>query len=330
MFTYNRPKKNAQPVFHIDNKPVYAIFKKDHTQRIKPFRKTEDYLSSDEFMERYQLSKRESLELKKAIRSNIPPDNNLKKKFYRIRKSLNDRLFTEIDLRGTDHVIRWKYPDDVKAWSGTTITIGSSGVGKTYKIVKEIEEALRRKKKRKFLYISPEFNHDDTLKKLRNSKRYEKYFTGLDVSDEAFEDSQYSNADEWWDQGIHPILKALEPGTKIILDDAPDCLVHNYLRLFLIKYLRTGRHKKIGITSIQHNVRGKNWTSQSYSSVKYVDLFPRGAGKGKITDWLYENLGVGRRRGRELVELFGENGRYMTIHTFSPSVIFGEKYALWV
>jgi hypothetical protein len=180
------------------------------------------------------------------------------------------------------------------------------------------------------VYVSPELSVDTTLKKILNNKRWIRYFEGVDVSDEAFKESQKGSADEWYSEVIEPILLGQPAGTKIILDDAPDSKVHKHLQKFLIKYLRTGRHKKIGITSIQHNVRGGRWTSQSFSSVKWVVLFPRGSGKGKQVEWLYETLGVGRKKARILVDIFGETGRSMTIHQWSPTVVFGDKYAVWV
>ena len=115
-----------------------------------------------------------------------------------------------------------------------------------------------------------------------------------------------------------------------IMDDAPDCLIHKHLQKFLIKTLRTGRHKKQGVLSIQHNVRGGKWTSQSFSSVKHVTLFVRGSGKGKMVEFLYETLGIGRKKARILVDIFGETGRYMTIHQWSPNLIWGPKFAIWV
>ena len=121
-----------------------------------PFRDSNKYLDSDQFRERYDLSRTESKILKKSIQSNIVPEGKLKTKFYNIRKDLNTRLYSEIDLRGTDKKITWKYPQKIDKWPGTKIVIGSSGVGKTYKVCKEIEEALKRKKKRKFIYVSPE------------------------------------------------------------------------------------------------------------------------------------------------------------------------------
>ena len=221
-----------------------------------------------------------------------------------------------------------------KTWPETQIIIGSSGVGKTYKIVTEIIEALKRGNKRKFVYVSPELNVDTTLKKLMNTKRWQNYFEGIDVSDEAFEEWQAENGgggpDEWWGSVISPVLDHLEKGIFVVLDDAPDSVVHRHLQKWLIKYLRTGRHKGVGVGSIQHLVRNRNWTTQSFSSVKFVVLYPRGGGKGKQVEWLYENLGVGRKQARAYVDIFGAEARWMMIHQWSPSVVFGPKYAVWV
>ena len=239
-------------------------------------------------------------------------------------------MFSEIDLRGTDKKITWRYPEKPNVWPGTKIIIGSSGVGKTFLVIKEIIEALKRKKKRKFIYVSPELGVDTTLNEITHNKRWFRWFQGVDVSDEAFEESQAGGADVFWNKHVYPVLKAAEPGTTIILDDAPDSVIHKHLQSFLIKYLRTGRHKKIGVVSIQHNVRGGKWTSQSFSSVKYITLFPRGGGKGKQVDFLYETVGLTRKHARELVEIFSDSGRSMTIHAWSPTVLFGPKFAVFV
>lgn len=331
MFTFQAQK--TDPIFFIDDKPVYTTFNKDPKLRIAPF-SGDTFLSSDAFLERYSLSKREGEELKTAIRNDQAPDNQLKQKFYAVRKDLNQRLYTTIDLRGTDKKITWRFPENVNAWPTTQILIGSSGVGKTYKIVQEITEALQRRKKRKFVYVSPEFNRDDTLKKLRNSQRYKKYFQGIDIGDEAFETwregrDNTGNDEEWW-ESIRQELDKLSPGTFVVLDDSPDSLLAPYLRPWLNKMLRTGRHKGIGVGSLQHSIRGARFTSQSYSSCKWVHLFPRGGGKGLQVDFLNEQQGVPRRRARELIELFGDTGRWMTIHQWSPPVLYGPKFAVFL
>ena len=163
------------------------------------------------------------------------------------------------------------------------------------------------------MYVSPELLQDQTLKKLRTSKRLEKFFTGVDVSDEGFDEWRKENdgmgtAEDWWEKEVLPKLSDLREGTFVVLDDAPDSPIHNKIRPWLVKQLRTARHKKVGVGSIQHNIRGGKWTSQSYSSVRWVTLFPRGGGKGLQVEFLAEQHGVPRRRARELVEIFGETG----------------------
>ena len=330
MFTFKQPKPKQEPLFYIGPKPVYTQFKKEDKLRIAPFRDSKQYLDSDEFRERYGLSRNDAKELKTSIQSDIVPESKLKGKFYEIRRDLNQRLYNELDLRGTNKEISWKFPQDPKQWATTSLVIGSSGVGKTHLVRMWIEEALKRKKKRKFIYISPEFEVDETLKKLRNNKRWKNYFRGIDVSDKAFKEAEQGSANQWWDEVIFPILDDAPEGSTIIMDDAPDAVVYRQLQKFLIKYLRTGRHRKVAVISLQHNVRGGKWTSQSFSSVKTVVLFPRGGGKGRIVDFMNETLGLTRRKANEYCEIFSESGRWMAINSWSPVVLYGPKYAIWI
>ena len=330
MFTFTKTTERQKPIFFVDDKPVFTTWKKDEKLRIPPFRDTGKYLETEEFRERYDLSRKEGKALKLALQKDTVPEGALKTKFYAVRKDLNKRLYSEIDLRGTDHEISWRYPVKVNEWPGTQIVIGSSNTGKTYRVVRQIEEALKRKKKRKFVYVSPEFSVDTTLRKLRNNTRWQKYFQGVDVSDNAYKESGKTTPDDFWAEDIKPVLYDQPEGTTIILDDAPDSVVYKYLLSFLTKYLRTGRHKKVGVVSIQHNVRGGRWTSQSFSSVKFIVLFPRGSGRGKIVEFLTETVGLTRGKARELVEIFAESGRTMTIHSWSPNILFGEKFAVIV
>jgi len=330
MFTFKRTKDKQEPIFYIGEKPVYTQFKKEEKLRISPFRDSKKYLDTDEFRERYNLSRNEAKLLKASLRSDIVPETKLKAKFYEVRRDLNQRLYNEIDLRETDKEIHWKFPQDPKKWATTSLVIGSSGVGKTYLVRMWLEEALKRKKKRKFIYVSPEFEIDETLKKLRNNKRWKNYFKGIDVSDKAFKEAEQGSAEDWWDQVIFPILNNAEEGTTIIMDDSPEAVVWRQLQKFLIKYLRTGRHRKVAVVSLQHNIKGGRWTSQSFSSVKTVVLFPRGGGKGKIVEFMTETLGLTRRKASELCELFAESGRWMAINSWSPVVLYGPRYALWI
>jgi len=331
MFTF---KEIGKPLFYIrkdgHDKPVYTTFKKDSKLRIKPFRESSKYLDSDEFRERYDLSRTEGAALKTALRQDKVPEGPLKKEFYRIRRDLNQRLFSEIDLRGTPFEIVWKFPVNVKEWPGHAIYIGGSNSGKTFKIISHIEEALKRKKKRKFVYVSPEYNIDETLKKIRNRKGWVKFFQGIDVSEDAFKESELESVDQWWNQVILPELEKQPPGTMFILDDAPSAIVHKQLQRLLIKMLKVSRHRSWGVTSLQHNIRNGKWTTQAFSSVKNVILFPRAGGKGKVVNYWNENFGIRLKQAHILVDIFGESGRWVNVHTWSPTVMYGPKYALFV
>ena len=56
----------------------------------------------------------------------------------------------------------------------------------------------------------------------------------------------------------------------------------------------------------------------------------RAGGRGKIVDFLHELTGLSLKKAHALAELFGESGRWMSIHNWSPVVLFGPKYAIWV
>lgn len=330
MFTFQSDTKK-QPLFFINNKPVFHQFKKEQDKRIPPFKDSKKYLDSEEFREQFNLSRKEAKLIKNSLRSDIVPEDNkqLKSKFYSIRKNLNQRLYNEIDLRGTDKVISWKFSENVKEWPGTSVVIGSSASGKTHLVKSWIEDALKRKKKRHFIYLSPEYNIDVTLKKIRNNKRWQKYLKGIDVSDDSLKESEKSPA-QWWTDTIKPQLLNAPPGTCIVLDDNKDSEVYKQTRAFMIKYMRTGRHRGVGLVSIQHNIRGGKDTAQAFSSVKNIVLFPRAGGRGKIVDFLHELTGLSLKKAHALAELFGESGRWMSIHNWSPVVLFGPKYAIWV
>ena len=90
MFTFN---KTRSPIFYIDDKPVFTQFKKDDSIRIPPFRDAKKYLDSEDFRERYNLSRKEGVVIKNSIRSDIVPEGKLKSKFYEIRRELNQRLY---------------------------------------------------------------------------------------------------------------------------------------------------------------------------------------------------------------------------------------------
>ena len=83
MFTFSNTGK--APLFFIrkggEDRAVYTTFKKDSKLRIKPFRDSKKYLDSDEFRERYDLSKAEGTVLKSALRKTRCQREHLKRSF---------------------------------------------------------------------------------------------------------------------------------------------------------------------------------------------------------------------------------------------------------
>ena len=64
MFTYK--DTGHEPLFWIGAKPVYGSFKKDNESRIPPFRDVGKYLGSNDFLERYGLSRKEGAVVQRA------------------------------------------------------------------------------------------------------------------------------------------------------------------------------------------------------------------------------------------------------------------------
>ena len=114
------------------------------------------------------------------------------------------------------------------------------------------------------------------------------------------------------------------------IDDPKDSLASKQILKLLNKALRTYRHKGIGVTSLQHAIRGRGDTSQSYSSVFGVTLFPAGGGKGKLQAYLADDIGLGIRRAREVVKLFANSGRKLIVRCHTPTALIGDRVILLV
>ena len=290
----------------------------------------DEYLKTTHFRIRYKLSKDQHEKLQDCLlRDNCPEDDkDLIRKFYKIREDLESRLYEEMEL-GDDQYFRVDFPEKRKEWSKHFIKIGSTGVGKTWHSVSKALHNLQgpRKDRRQFVYVSTELEHDDTLKQLMG-KRYEQWVTGVDSSQEAFDkwsDEHGNDVQSWFDQEILPDLKNAPSGSHIFLDDSPDSPAHKQLMRWQNRAFRTLRHKNVGISSLQHSIRGRNWTSQSYSSVFAVILFPTGSGKGKIINFISDDIGLGVRRALEIVQEFAETGRTLLVRMHSPSCLIGDR-----
>ena len=318
----------------MEGTPIYYLPRKNKKYRLE-LEDAEEFLRSPEFRIRYRLSDSQHEALVTCILDDkCPEDKGLVRKFYDIREDLENRLYEELIL-GDDQYIRVDFPER-KQWSGHWVTIGSTGSGKTFSEVSKCIAMLQKpiSFRRPIVYVSTELEQDETLKKLM-AKRYEKWVTGVDTSDEAFkewkdDENTGSSVQEWFEETILQPIENADKSTHVIFDDSKDSIANKQILHLLNKALRTFRHKKIGVTSLQHSIRGRDWTSQSFSSVFAITLFPAGGGKGKIIQFLADEVGTGIRKAREIVKLFAETGRKMIIRQHSPTALIGDRVIMLV
>ena len=144
-----------------NGKPVYFHPKKDEKYKLG----VDDigkYLTSEEFRDYYKLSKLEAQAISQALlRGKDVPDGahkGLHNKFFKVKKDLHNKLFSEMDLEGSEQFLRVDIPADPKEWSGLHITIGSSGSGKTYHTTDFLLRNLNgpKRQRRQFIYASNE------------------------------------------------------------------------------------------------------------------------------------------------------------------------------
>ena len=309
-------------------KPVFWYPKKDEQYKMG-VDDVANFLKSEKFRDYYKLSLLEARSIGEALqKGHDVPDakKGLQNKFFKVKRDLERRLYTEMDIGDSAQFLRVDFPEDKKEWSGLHITIGSSGSGKTYHTVDLIKENLRgpRQQRRQFVYASTELSKDKTLENLMRDK-YKPWVQGIDMSDTAFKESDADTPEQWFLRDMLPILSTVPSGGHIVLDDPKDCVAASYLMRWQNTAFRTVRHQNVGLTSIQHSMRGGRWSSQAYSSVKFVHTFPRGSGKGKLIDYLSKDIGMPLRDAREYVNRFSEQGRVMTIRMHSPAALIGPK-----
>ena len=287
-----------------------------------------NYLTSEKFRDYYKLSLLEAQAIANALHrgKDVEGKKGLQNKFFKVKKDLEKRLYTEMDLGDSDQFVRVDFPEDKKEWSGLHVTIGSSGSGKTYHTTDLIFKNLHGppRNRRQFVYASTELNKDKTLQRLLQD-RYKNYVQGIDMSDDAYDESDSSTPEEWFKKDMLPILKSVQSGGHIVLDDPKDSVAAKFLLAWQNSAYRTVRHKNVGLTSIQHSMRGGRWSSQAYSSVKFVHTFPRGSGKGKLVDYLSKDIGTTLREARQYVQRFADHGRLMTVRMHSPACLIGPK-----
>ena len=134
----------------------------------------------------------------------------------------------------------------------------------------------------------------------------------------------HESREEFFKNKVKNVIEQLEPGSVVIMDDPMDSAIAKQLRPYIATLLRTARHDAIGLMYIVHSIRSGSWSSQAHNSVKYFVLFPRSQ-RGKIRNYLNQEVGLTLKEARENVADFGDAGRVLQVRIHAPQCLISEK-----
>ena len=140
----------------------------------------------------------------------------------------------------------------------------------------------------------------------------------------AFHESVHTTEEEFFEKEIREKVEEAPPGTVVVFDDARECVSSRQVRQFIDKQLRVGRHAGLSLLVILHSLRSGAWSSQAYSSIRYLTVFPRSQ-RAKITSFLNKELALPMGEARDHVYAFSQTGRTMMIRYHAPECLIGPK-----
>ena len=250
----------------------------------------------------------------------------VRRAYYFLKKKSRALLREELDLRDVPEKAVINIPTKLEEWPGTEFIAGSSGSGKgfyaTSKILRHWKEASPLNRRHIF-WLSPELHEDKTLRRISDFKKYEAWFTGIDISINAFETSGLS-ADQYFNEKVKSILQH-QKNSIIVFDDFQDSAIPNVLRKYIDRLLRTGRHAGTSTWSMQHSLRNSAFSRQAVQSCKHVTLFCRSQ-RGKCIQFLKDSVGLSLGQSRDLVALMSQCGRSATLRMHSPMMLICDDY----
>ena len=281
--------------------------------------------ATEEMRDRFHLSQKQMSDILTHIKKGTQPEGGLQAKFFKLKRHIECSLYTEMDLRDSDQVLQRDFPPGSESWPEHGFYCGCSGGGKTYALTEMIKRNLDGplKHKRKFVFISAEWGKDKTLRELKKEK-YRRWVHGIDVSDNAFEVSEHSDVQTFFDRDVKPAIDYAQKGNCICFDDPMDAVCSEQLRPLINKLLRCARHDGLGLNFILHRLRSGIWSSQGHSSCKWFTLFPRSQ-KGQIRDFLNKDIGCTLNEARDHVHDFASAARAMTVRLHAPQCIMSKK-----
>ena len=280
------------------------------------------FFNTDYFRDNFELSTEQAADIFEKLEQGSTLESN-QSKFFKVKRHITEALESEMDLGGTKGKFEIVYPPGDE-FEGHTLIVGGTNSGKTYWAMDRILKNITgpKKDRRWFIIISSEWNKDKTLAPLKADK-FRDYVHGIDVSERAVRDSQWGNADDYFENEVMFAVNSA-PSSVILFDDAMDSAFPQQLRVLITRMLRVGRHQNVNIMVILHSIRSAAWSTQAHQSCKYIVLFPRSQ-RGKIVQYLNRDLGIPLGKARDHVRSFSQAGRTMIVRLHAPELLLGEQ-----
>ena len=276
------------------------------------------------FRDRFQLSEKQSEEILDNLNAGTTPEGPLQKPFFKVKRYISDNLYSEMHLSGSQELVL-PFPEGNTSWGEHAIYAGASGSGKTYDAISRILNNLNgpEKHRRRFTIISNEWHKDKTLEPLK-AEKYRNWVHGIDVSETSLSNSEHDTPKQYFEKEVLPYVDQASPGQILFFDDPLDACCPQELRQIINRGIRTFRHNEVGVQFVLHNIRSGIWSSTASSNCKYFVLFPRSQ-RGKVRDYLNQEMGCTLREAREHVHDFAATGRAMYVRLFSPQCLINKK-----
>ena len=274
------------------------------------------------FRDRFELSDQQATDIFTGLANDAVVEKN-QSKYFKVKRHIKRNLMSTMNISDTNGVFKINFEPNPKEYTHHTLLAGGTNSGKTHFAVQMILDNLDGKKelKRHFLIISSEWDDDSTLKPLKKEK-YRQYVRGIDISENSLKDSEWGTKEEFFANEVKLRVEHAPRGAVVLIDDGQDGCCPDQLRRLINRGLRVFRHQGISLMVIIHSIRSGAWSQQAYNSIRYLVLFPRSQ-KGKITNYLNQDVGLPLKEARETVREFAQTGRSMVVRIHSPECLIG-------
>ena len=101
-----------------------------------------DGFNTERFRDRFKLSKNQADEIITNIKQKTTPEGGLQSRFFKVKKYLDEALYSEMDVRNSSQKIQLDYPEGNTSWGELELVCGSSGQGKTWYLKEKVKRCL--------------------------------------------------------------------------------------------------------------------------------------------------------------------------------------------